>query len=149
MGKSFLEVKFLEENILYDGSQLAPHWIYKTTNIMGDAVVAFTGPCDVGPDYMVDLQDIKTGDFIKSSNMLHFIVELFDKGPFVASAIQSVFMSEIQGALIDKRIPVTKEGDDLYIGRGKLSVSIATVSPVSALTRFPAELITTGTPFKT
>ena len=36
--------KYLDEEIKYIGSQLAPHWIYKNYKLQGDAIIAFL--CD-------------------------------------------------------------------------------------------------------
>ena len=42
-----MKTKFIEEEIKYIGSQLAPHWIYKNFKLQGDAIVAFIGECKV------------------------------------------------------------------------------------------------------
>ena len=34
---------FIGKQINYDGRQLAPHWIYKNFNVIGDAICAFIG----------------------------------------------------------------------------------------------------------
>ncbi len=34
-----------DRQMTYDGRQLAPHWIYRTFDLLGDAAVAFIGPC--------------------------------------------------------------------------------------------------------
>jgi len=147
--RQFLAVKYLKEEINYDGSQLSPHWIYKNFGIMGDAVVAFIGSCDVSNAYMADIEDLRANDSIKADKMVHFIIELFRVDAFTSVAIQSAFMSEIQGVLLDKKIPVIKEGDDLYIGRGKLSISIASVSLVSSLIHIGINITNEGTPVET
>jgi len=45
-----------DRQILYDGSQLTPHWIYNQFDIIGDAIVAFTGSCCVDLNKMVDIE---------------------------------------------------------------------------------------------
>ena len=85
MERSFLSVKFIDENIDYDGSQLSPHWIYKKTGIMGDAIVSFIGACSVSDEEIADIEDIIGGKTIKSAKMLHFIIELFGFGDLVFS----------------------------------------------------------------
>lgn len=149
MERSFLEIKYLDEKIAYDGSQLAPHWIYKKTGIMGDVAVSFIGSCDVSDDQMADLEDLLQHKTIKADKMLHFIIELFGKDCVLATAIQCLFISEIQNVLLLNKIPVKKEGDDLFIGEGKLSISIASVSPVSALIHIGLNISNSGTPVKT
>ncbi|MEI6092300.1 MAG: DUF366 family protein [bacterium] len=149
MERSFLEIVHLSEKIAYDGSQLAPHWIYKKTGIMGDAAVCFMGPCDVSDDQMADLEDLLQHKTIKADKMLHFIIELFGKDCILATAIQCLFISEIQNILLLNKVPVKKDGDDLFIGDGKLSISIASVSPVSALIHIGLNVNNSGTPVKT
>ena len=44
---------------------------------------------------------------------------------------------------------ILRTGDDLFYGDGKLSISIATVSPVSALIHFAINITNENTPVKT
>lgn len=119
----------------YTGEQLRPHWIYENHDLLGDAMVSFVGKADVNIKHMVDLADVKESAFIYSSKMLHFIVEHF--GMSVKEAILRqrliicIIQSKINEFLGDNCI--SRDGDDLYFEDKKLSVSIATVSPVSAL----------------
>jgi uncharacterized protein len=149
MERSFLEIRQLDEKLNYDGSQLAPHWIYKKTGIMGDAAVSFIGACDVSDDQMADIEDLLQKKSIKADKMLHFIVEIFGRDCCFAASIQGGFMSEIQNLLLERKVPVTKNGDDLFIGKGKLSISIASVSPVSALIHIGLNISNSGTPVQT
>lgn len=68
---------FKEAEIPYDGTPLAPHWIYRKFNLLGDALVAFVGPAKVDLDHMVDLEDVKQNAPIYSPKMLHFLGEWF------------------------------------------------------------------------
>ena len=149
MERSFLEIKYLDEKINYDGSQLAPHWIYKKTGIMGDAAVSFIGSCDVTDDEMADLEDLLQHKTIKADRMVHFIIELFGRDCLFATAVQCLFISEIQNLLLSHDIAVKKDGDDLFVGKGKLSISIASVSPVSALIHIGINISNNGTPVQT
>lgn len=149
MERTFLEIKRLDKNIDYDGSQLNPHWIYRTTGIMGDVAVCFIGACNVLDDKMVDLEDVLAKNSIRSSKMLHFIVEIFERDCAFAAALQSVFMSEIQNELYEHGVKALKFGDDIFVGDGKLSIAIATVSPVSALMHMALNISNKGTPVKT
>src|SRR3954451_22663110 len=63
--------------ILYDGRQLAPHWIYREFDLLGDAAVSFVGACKVDLGEMVDLEDVKAEAPIYSPLMLHVIAEFF------------------------------------------------------------------------
>jgi len=44
---------------------------------------------------------------------------------------------------------IRRDGDDIFVGEGKLSISIATVTPVSALIHFAVNVSNKGTPVKT
>ena len=149
MARSFLEVRYINKNIDYDGSQLSPHWIYETTGVMGDTAVSFCGSCDIRDDEMADVEDIVAESPIKSDKMLHFIIELFGRDCMFAASIQSVFMSEIQCELLQRGHSIVKKGDDLFFGKGKLSISVASVSVVSGLIHIGLNITNKGTPVKT
>ena len=72
-----MKTKFIEKEIKYIGSQLAPHWIYKNHKIQGDAIVAFIGECEVHLTEMVDIEDVINNEPIYSKLMLSFISEQF------------------------------------------------------------------------
>jgi uncharacterized protein len=149
MEKSFLEIKFIDKKINYDGSQLDHHFIYKNFNIKGDAAISFIGKCNVKKNNIVDIEDILAKKTIKADSMLHFIIELFNKELLFGSAIQSVFISEIQNELLEKGFKVKKYGDDLYVENRKLSISIASKSSVSVLIHIGVNIINKGTPVET
>lgn len=140
---------YIPEKIKYDGSQLSPHWIYKNFSLLGDAIAAFCGEAEVGQDTMVDLADVKNKDFIYSPLMLNFIIEHFDTDLEKSVYRQRMFMIAIKEQLESQSIPVIRSGDDLYVGKGKLSVSIATRSIVSTLIHVGLNIVTEGTPIKT
>jgi hypothetical protein len=58
-------------------------------------------------------------------------------------------MVAIKEELEQYEIPVNRLGDDLYVNRGKLSVSIATSSVVSTLMHIGLNIETEGSPVKT
>jgi hypothetical protein len=67
--------------------------------------------------------------------MLHFLVEHFDSDLNLAIARQRLLVC-ITKEELERRsdsLSIERRGDDLYVGERKLSVSIATCSPVSAL----------------
>jgi hypothetical protein len=139
-----------EKRILYDGSQLAPHWIYRTFDIMDDAVVAFQGPADVALDHMVDLEDVKKKAPIGSPLMLHFIAEWFQDSLENGILLQHLFVCEIYETLLEKGITgLSRRGNDIYYQGRKFSVSIATRSPVSVLMHTAVNVDTEGTPVPT
>lgn len=144
-----IKTAFLQEQIDYDGTQLQPHWIYRNFGILGDAVVAFTGKVNVAIDKMVDLTDVRANDGIYSPRMLNFIVEHFHTDLEMAVYRQLILMVAIKEELENYEIVAQRVGDDLYIQRGKLSVSIATSSVVSTLIHVGLNIQTAGTPVKT
>jgi len=119
---------FLEEEIVYDGSQLKSLWAFSLLGIKEDNIISFIGPCDVKTEHMVDLQDYIEGEEIYSPLMLHFIVEHFDEVSMRLIATRQRLLVSIVKDLLG----VEREGNDLYHKGRKLSVSIATISPISA-----------------
>ena len=144
-----MKTRFIRARIQYSGAELSSHWIRKITGITGSAIAAFAGPCDVKPEHMVDMEDLETGQSIYSEEMLHFIAEHFDCGLDIVLLRQRLFAS-LAGDLLRstsrKCASLLRDGDDLYIGRKKMSVSIATVSPVSALFHFGINVSSRNTP---
>lgn len=149
-GGIMFKTKFIEEEITYDGSQLHPHFIYEECDIIGDAVVAFIGKCDVRLENMVDLADVKQSQPIYSEKMLHFIGEFFESNLGKNVYRQRLFMAIIKDVIsLHKNIKVERRGDDLYIKDKKMTVSIATVSPVSSLIHIGINISSRNTPVKT
>ena len=68
--------RWIDRTIAYDGSQLSAHWILSETGIVGDALVAFRGPCSVSRAEIADLADID-GPGIAADDMVHFVWESF------------------------------------------------------------------------
>lgn len=133
----------------YDGRQLAPHWIYRKTGRLGDALVAFEGPADVSLDHMVDLEDVAKRAPIASARMLHFVGEWFKDSLEVGVLLQHLFMNEVYEELLERGLAVRRRGNDLYFDERKLSVSIATRSPVSVLMHAAVNVVSTGAPVPT
>ena len=144
-----------DRHITYDGRQLAPHWLYRTFDLLGDAVVAFTGPCQVELGEMVDIADVKAQAPIYSPLMLHCIAEFFTTDLELAVYRQRLLVitaKELLEERTDHRLQ--RRGDDLYVTRedgtrGKLSVSIATASITSTLIHTGFNIETDGTPVPT
>ena len=141
---------FVKESLKYTGDYLSSHWIYNTFELLGDAAVVFCGPCDVQLAEMVDLADVHEQASIYSENMLHFIVEHFQTPLEVMVLRQRLLTSQIKDLLAELTGNVFKrKGDDIYDGKYKLSVSIATVSPVSAVMHFGVNISSANTPVLT
>ncbi len=140
---------FIEERIKYDGNQLQPHWIYINYNLLGDAVIAFTGETHVPVKKRVDISDRMEREYIYSPHMLNFIIEHFNHDLNLAIHRQRLFIVVIKEELERLDINVTRIGDDLYVGKGKLSVSIATATPISTLIHVGVNIETYNTPVQT
>ena len=137
---------FIEKEIKYIGSQLAPHWIYKNFHLQGDAIVAFVGEVDVNLSEMVDIEDVINNEPIYSKKMLNFIIEKFDSDLEQMVWVQRLFMSIIKEKLEDYGAKITRDGDDLFYENRKLSVSIATKSITSCLIHSALNIIKEGAP---
>lgn len=151
---------FVEKQIPYDGTQLRSHWILDTLKLHGDVIAAFMGPADVKIEQMVDLEDVIGNKPIYSEMMLHFIVEHFQFDLEKTVLCQRLLISQIQQELNgtahlghpsreDRVRAVVRKGDDLFIGRDKLTVSIATTSPVSCLIHTGINISSKNTPVPT
>lgn len=143
-----MKTKFIEEEIKYIGSQLAPHWIYKNFKIQGDAIVAFIGECKVDLTEMVDIEDVINNEPIYSKYMLSFISEQFGVGLTEGVFRQRLLMCIIKELLEERGIFVVRNGDDLMINGRKLSVSIATKSITSVLIHTGLNILSEGAPVK-
>ncbi len=143
-----MKTKYIEEEIKYIGSQLAPHWIYKNFNILGDAIVAFAGECKVDLTEMVDIEDVINNEPIYSKYMLSFITEQFGIGLSEGVFRQRMLICIIKELLEKRGIFVVRNGDDLMIDGKKLSVSIATKSITSVLIHTGLNILSEGAPVK-
>ena len=146
-----LKTRWLPRPLAYDGAALSPLWAYRTLGLKGPSAVAFAGPCRVDLSGLVDQEDLRRRAPISSLNMLHVILEDFS--------------SDLEGAVWRQRLltaialdllrtrpgtqGIRRDGDDLYDGPAKLSVSIATVTPVSAKIHFGINVSSKGTPVRT
>jgi hypothetical protein len=144
-----MRTHWIEDLLPYTGEALSNHWIYKNFGILGDAVVAFVGPCDVTLERMVDLEDVLHSSHIYSSQMLHFIVEIFNADLREGVLIQRLFSAIVQHRLNDRlgEHRIERRGDDLFFdGTQKLSVSICTLSPTSILIHAGLNIDAAGAP---
>lgn len=140
--------KFLAGTHAYDGSPLSGHWAYRTHGIQGDSLLAFEGPCEVTVEALADLEDARRKAFIRSARMLHFVLELF--GPDLEQAVArqwlmaSTAADEINRRL--KRPAVERDGNDLWVGKRKLSVSIAAPTGASVKVHLGLNVDPAGAP---
>lgn len=143
-----MQTLFIDKEIDYIGTQLSPHWIYKNFNIMGNAIVAFVGGCNVSLDHMVDIEDVVNNEPIYSKRMLSIIEENFNSS-LVEMVYKQRLLVTITKELIEKNYPsvnITRSGDDLFVDGKKLSVSIATKSITSTLIHFGLNIDAEGAP---
>jgi len=145
-----MQVAYLEKDLSYDGSQLASHFAWAQRGLLGDSCVAFEGACRVGLESLVDLEDLKDEAPIFSPRMLHFIFEGFGWDLPRAVLFQRLMVVVLKEILEEKGIKaLRRRGDDIFQADKKLTVSIATVSPVSALIHLGVNIHTQGTPVPT
>lgn len=141
---------WIDRVVPYDGSQLRAHWILAQTKIAGDAIVAFRGPCKVSDAEMADLADLD-GPGIAADDMVHFVWESFTETGLLLAVHRQRLLSATALELLRELAPssaLRRDGDDLFLGDGKLSISIATASPVSSLIHFAVNARLGGAPVR-
>jgi hypothetical protein len=134
-GCKIIEVHYLGEGIDYTGAELHSHFVRERSGIAIDGVVAFVGGCEVDGKRLVDLEDFAAGNYIRARRMLHFVGEHF-QCPLREGNVRLRLFASILKETIETMSPgsaVTRRGDDLFVGERKLTVAIATVSPVSSV----------------
>jgi hypothetical protein len=141
-----MKTLWIESPMAYLGPELRPHFILSKWKVEGSALVAFRGPCDVKTEHLVDWEDRLQSDFIRAREMLHFLGEFFGITLKEGIWIQRLIVSEWCAELMRRGIEVTREGDDLFVRGGKLSVSIVTASPVSVLLHLGINIDPEGAP---
>jgi hypothetical protein len=133
------------EQVAYTGQELRSHWLFHRFGLRGDAAAAFLGPCEVALEHMVDQADVAAGDSIRAALMLHFIIEHFDTD-LTRAVLRQRLLVCLARELLAGVNDVRRSGDDLFVNERKLSVSIATASPVSTLIHFALNVDPTGAP---
>lgn len=141
-----MEFRVLERNTTYTGKELRSGWVSQRTGLFGDAAAAFIGPCHVATEDLVDLDDARAGEHIESASMAHVIVEHPGCGLQTAVLRQRLLVSLLCEALRLKGHGVTRDGDDVYYGDRKLTVSIAAPGPRSSLIHLGINVDPRGAP---
>lgn len=134
------------EIMVYNGKQLSSLWAYKNFALRGDSIVSFRGPCRVEFTEMVDLEDVLAQSPIYGPDMLHFIAEHFDSDLGKMVLRQRLFIAIVKDILGKYSGGLARSGDDLYLGDLKLSISIATATPVSVMMHTALNIDSRGTP---
>ncbi len=139
--------KILSARIKYDGSQIAPLWAY-SMGIKGDSIVVFHGAMDVTPENMKDIEDLKAKKTIQGDDLIHIIVERFDSPASMRLAyyMQRLLIICVRDVLAAHGIQTKRNGDDLVVGDGKLTVSIASAGVSCEKIHCGINLTTKGTP---
>jgi hypothetical protein len=148
-----LKTKWLKQTETYDGTQLRSLYAYLKHKILGDSAIAWRGPCSIPFEHMVDGEDLLDQSVIAGSDMIHFIIEVFDQKLMTGVLLQRFFASIVKDVLLEessvRNLKISRTGDDLYWNKKKLSISIATQSPVSTLVHFAINVSSKGTPVPT
>lgn len=146
-----MQIHRSDERLLYDGSQLRAHWLLAKFGLAGDAMAAFRGPCAVATQEIADLADVD-GPGIAADDMLHVIWESFSAPDLLLAVHRQRLLAAQAREVLARLAPqavVRRDGDDLWVGAGKLSISIATVTPVSSLIHFAVNATNGGAPVRT
>ena len=139
--------KHVDEIFEYDGSQINPSWAFQEFGIYGSSIITWIGPVNITPDNLKDFADV--GLEIKSNHMVNFICEFFDQQPTnmrIAYLRQRLLVMIFREILTEYGVETAREGDDIFVDGGKLSISIASVSLSSAKIHFALNLEDKGTP---
>lgn len=146
-----LKTKFIPQIIDYDGSQISSHWIFKNFNLIGDVLISFRGKCEVNFEKMLDLINLKKKSPISSEDMLHFLGEFFERDLVKGIFLQRLLIITMKETLekLKKGIFIQREGNDLYFKKKKLTISIATLSPISILIHAGINIKSKNTPIPT
>jgi len=146
-----MKSQYIQENIVYTGEQLRSNFAYRTCGILGDSIIAFSGKCDIQKEHMVDIEDLVAGNAIYSESMLHFIAEHF-KADLEHAVLRQMLLAGCARDAINtavKKCAVRCEGSDLYDADAKVSISVATRTPVSAIIHFGINITSDNTPVLT
>lgn len=145
-----MKTLFIDKNLKYDGTQLAPLYAYLNYSVLGDSIISWHGPCDVSFEHMIDGEDLISQSRICGDNMVHFIIEIFDQKLITGVALQRLFASICKDYIQELTgLTLVRDGDDLYWNQKKLSISIAAPSLKSTLIHFALNITNEGTPVST
>lgn len=146
---------FLDRETKYDGSQLKSLFGYFQCGVAGDSIISFIGPCDISFENMADGEDVLAEAQIRGGKMLHFIVEKFNialiSGVLLQRLLTSLTIDAIRALSKDKAKAdqLIRDGDDIFLGDRKLSISIAAPSHTSVLIHFAMNITNENTPVAT
>jgi uncharacterized protein len=143
------ETALLDQRVTYDGTQLTTHWPRGITGLQGDALVAWLGPARVDTAELVDLSDRSSGDTIVAAEMLHLVGVFFQRPLPEMVMRQRLYTARLAEELGRRGVAPERSGDDLFLPGEpprKLTVSIATVSPLAGLIHLGINVDPAGAP---
>jgi hypothetical protein len=137
----------------YDGSQLRSGFLAAALGLEAEAggtgaIGAFTGACDVKPEFVVDLDEVASGEPIRAARMLHFIAE-FPEHDLEKAVLRQRLLASLARDALASLAPgrdFQRRGDDIYEEGRKVTISIATLSPRSSLVHFAVNIDASGAP---
>ncbi len=150
-----MKAHWCEDRFIYDGSQLCSRFALEKFKLAGDSIVGWRGACAIPLENMVDNEDRMNNAKICGDDMLHFIVEVLNYNLLGITALQRLLAAIAKDVVIilspEKILTadMRREGDDLWVANRKLSISVATTSPVSAMIHFAVDVTNEGTPVPT
>jgi len=137
----------------YSGCELYPGFLKERFGVEPDAGVLFRGSARVEGLALVDLEDRAQGDCIVATEMLHLIVErqglALEQMVLLQRMLAAICVESLQALLPRRACEVRRSGDDVFVGDGKFSVSIATTSHTTTLLHFAMNVDATGAPVRT
>jgi hypothetical protein len=136
----------LGKEIRYTGVELTSGWVKKQTGLDGDAAAGFVGNCSVPTENLVDLDDRRAGATIESAEMAHVLIE--HPGCSIRACVlrQRLLVCLLCDILRGRGVSAARDGDDVHIGRRKLTVSIAAPSTRSCLIHLGINVRPEGAP---
>ena len=126
----------------YTGKELKNGWLFeRCPDAVGyDWIAVFEGSAFVREE-MVDYEDRVRSDFIESPRMWQFIGEFYGMDMLAGVLWQRVLVDTVRKTLKEVGYSAEREGDDLIVGKKKLSVSIATKTAGSVLIHFGMNVV--------
>jgi hypothetical protein len=103
---------------------------------------------DVATENMKDIEDRDAGKTIQGDDLIHIIVERFESPANMRLAyyMQRLLIICVRDVLERRGIKTTRNGDDLFVNEGKLTVSIASAGVSSEKIHCGINITTRGTP---
>jgi hypothetical protein len=141
-----MNIRVLSETVPYTGRELRSGWVSERTGAHGDGAAAFIGPCRVETEDLVDLDDVRAGAHIESALMAHVLVEHEDCPLQAAVLRQRLLVCILCEVLAEHGVRTRREGDDVFVGDDKLTVSIAAPSTTSSVIHLGINIRPHGAP---